>query len=117
MKIQNIYRQGDVLIVRVSKIPKDAKPIKRDKGRAILAYGEITGHAHAIEDAHVKHLLFGDEMYLDLEKQAKVWHEDHNPKKQDSPKKKDQPMILAPGKYRVLHQMEFRRKELVRNID
>lgn len=111
MKTKNIYRQGDVLIIRVNSIPSDAKPAKRDQGRIILAYGEVTGHSHAIEDIHVKAFLSGDLLYLDLEKKAKVWHEDHNPKD------KNLPMELPSGKYRVINQMEFRRKELVRNTD
>ena len=41
-------RQGDVLALGVEAIPEDAKPVTRDRGRVILAYGEVTGHAHAI---------------------------------------------------------------------
>ena len=40
-------RQGDVLLVPASR-PGDAKPVGRDCGRVVLAYGEVTGHAHAI---------------------------------------------------------------------
>lgn len=44
-----IYRQGDVLIERVASIPKTkTTPIARDNGRVVLAYGEVTGHAHAL---------------------------------------------------------------------
>jgi hypothetical protein len=39
------YRQGDVMIERVSEIPKEAK--KLPVGRVILAYGEVTGHHHS----------------------------------------------------------------------
>lgn len=48
----NMYRQGDVLILPAS-VPVNTTPVPRDKGRVILAYGEVTGHAHAIvsEDA------------------------------------------------------------------
>ena len=41
------YRQGDVLLRRVSQLPDGAvKSPKTD--RIVLAYGEVTGHAHAI---------------------------------------------------------------------
>lgn len=41
-------RQGDVFIERV-KIPKgERKPVARDNGRIVLAYGESSGHAHAV---------------------------------------------------------------------
>ena len=46
MKTKQQYRQGDVLIERVSQLPK--QPAKK-KGRVILAHGEVTGHAHEIK--------------------------------------------------------------------
>jgi hypothetical protein len=43
------YRQGDVLITMTGEaIPETAKPLARDRGRCVLAYGEVTGHAHVI---------------------------------------------------------------------
>ncbi|OGT54434.1 MAG: hypothetical protein A3E01_02990 [Gammaproteobacteria bacterium RIFCSPHIGHO2_12_FULL_63_22] len=53
-----MYRQGDVLIVPAKAIPKGVEPISRDKGRVVLAYGEVTGHAHAIKSE--KAALFRD---------------------------------------------------------
>jgi hypothetical protein len=47
----DLYRQGDVLIYRVDGLPRrKLKPVARDSGRIVLAYGETTGHAHAIAD-------------------------------------------------------------------
>lgn len=43
-----IYRQGDVLIMRAPDETPLGKEIPRDRGRVVLAYGELTGHAHAI---------------------------------------------------------------------
>jgi hypothetical protein len=45
------YAQGDVLITKVASLPTGCKPIDRDNGRVILAYGEVTGHAHALSGA------------------------------------------------------------------
>lgn len=42
-------RQGDVLLVPVSALPAGMTPVPLDKGRIVLAYGEVTGHAHAIQ--------------------------------------------------------------------
>lgn len=42
-----MYRQGDVLIERIDKIPSGLKKQKPENGRIILAHGEVTGHAHA----------------------------------------------------------------------
>ena len=41
--------QGDVLIRQVANVPQEAKPVGRDDERVVLAYGEVTGHAHAIK--------------------------------------------------------------------
>lgn len=41
------YRHGDVFLNRIDAIPDGAKPVPSDNGRTILAYGEVTGHAHA----------------------------------------------------------------------
>lgn len=45
-----MFRQGDVLLRPVTKTPGNLKKVPLDKGRVILAYGEVTGHAHAIAD-------------------------------------------------------------------
>lgn len=46
----NQIRQGDVQLEPVSKLPAGCTEIPNDKGRIVLAYGEVTGHAHAIAD-------------------------------------------------------------------
>jgi hypothetical protein len=40
--------QGDVLMFPVAELPANLVPVARDNGRIVLAYGEHTGHAHAI---------------------------------------------------------------------
>jgi hypothetical protein len=40
-------RQGDVLL-RPVKVSSTEKTVHKDKDRVVLAYGEETGHAHAI---------------------------------------------------------------------
>lgn len=47
---QPIIRQGDVLLTPVSELPAGCTKVPLDKGRIVLAYGEVTGHAHAIAD-------------------------------------------------------------------
>lgn len=54
----NMFRQGDVLIVRLEGAAAEAarnkiaagkaKPVDRDGGNVVLAYGEHTGHSHHI---------------------------------------------------------------------
>lgn len=54
-----MYRQGDVLIIPTDRVPeRGAKEIQTTKERVVLAYGEVTGHAHAFYNSRVK--LFHD---------------------------------------------------------
>ena len=58
-----IWRQGDVLIIRKEGERTDTsklKEIPRDDGRVVLAYGEVTGHSHSIVEKGCH--LFLDEM-------------------------------------------------------
>lgn len=44
-----VIRQGDVLLVKIDKLPAGAKPMEPENGRRfVLAHGEVTGHTHAI---------------------------------------------------------------------
>ena len=45
-----MIQQGDVLIKRVAGIPTDAKKVDRKPRGFVLAEGEVTGHAHTIEE-------------------------------------------------------------------
>lgn len=58
----NYAAQGDLLIRRIDSIPKDAKPIKTEKGVFIVAHSE-TGHNHVIaERPNVSMFTTGDPM-------------------------------------------------------
>lgn len=62
-KAPQLFRQGDVLLVAVTLPPRTAKalrPAPRDNGRVVLAYGEVTGHAHAIAEPGVQLLTAPD---------------------------------------------------------
>ena len=48
--LPTILRQGDVLLVAVKGGLPRPVPVSRDHGRVVLAYGEVTGHSHAIAD-------------------------------------------------------------------
>ena len=43
-------QQGDVRLIEVEKLPEGCREVNKDDGLFVLAYGEITGHKHAIED-------------------------------------------------------------------
>ena len=90
-----MVRQGDVLLVPVDAIPEAAKPVARDHGRVVLAYGEATGHAHAISSAAATQLHDDIERYLRLTAAATLQHEEHAA------------IEIAPGSYRIVIQREY----------
>lgn len=92
------YRQGDIFITSVDEIPADVKPIDRDSGRIVLAYGEVTGHAHAILDRDAE--LVGtelDERFLRVLSDGGVdlVHEEHDT------------IHLPAGAYEIRRQREY----------
>lgn len=91
-------RQGDVMLVRTrKKLSAEAKPAARVEGRIVLAYGEVTGHAHAIDDALAE--LFEEKngaLYLKVGPDgAMLRHEEHGA------------IAIEPGTYRVIRQREY----------
>lgn len=46
-------RQGDVLVMTAPRPIGTFKKVARENGDVILAYGEVTGHAHRIENPMV----------------------------------------------------------------
>lgn len=109
------FRQGDVFIERVADdtLPADAVEVARDKGRIVLAYGEVTGHAHAIAGRNAT--LFSrpgtEERWLVIRSSgttiesggAVIRHEEHAP------------ITLEPGVYRVGQQREYS-PQAIRNV-
>ena len=51
-----LYRQGDVLFKRITRLPKGER---KKRENATVAYGESTGHSHAlaVEDREVAEVL------------------------------------------------------------
>ncbi|HKS27108.1 MAG TPA: hypothetical protein VJS44_04785 [Pyrinomonadaceae bacterium] len=100
------FRQGDVLIERVrSNVrSKPHKVVPRDNGRVILAYGEVTGHAHAIADAGVEQFeLETGERFIVTERGVSLSHEEHAT------------IQIPGGTYRVTRQREYSPEE-IRNV-
>ena len=89
------YRQGDVLLVPVEKLPEGCRKESPDGSRVVLAYGEVTGHAHAIDCALATTYQCGAERYLRVQTGAVLRHEEH------------EHMALEPGVYKVVQQREY----------
>jgi hypothetical protein len=51
MKKAKMYRHGDILLIKVSKIPDFVKPYNflREKEDKVILVGETTGHAHRLK--------------------------------------------------------------------
>lgn len=100
-----IYRQGDVLLKKVESVPADAKEMDWTKeGRVVLAYGEVTGHAHAINLNYATMLKTeAGQRFLNIKKGAKLTHEEH--------------ATITPevGSYEVIQQREYT-PQAIRNV-
>jgi len=74
-----IHQQGDVLLNPITKIPSAAKALAPKAGRYILAEGEATGHAHAIEATpDVEVYEHNGTMYLRVKSDTVLRHEEHH---------------------------------------
>ena len=96
-----MFRQGDVLLVRVDGRPEKCTKVKREQGRVILAHGEVTGHAHAIRDkgADLFQAATG-ERFLVMQADGSLTHEEHGT------------IPLAAGTYQVIRQREYSPEEI-----
>lgn len=96
-------RQGDVLLVRVDRVPAKVKRLATN----IVAYGEVTGHAHKIEvDAGDVVLVEDDQgnMFVTVKgTNPRIAHDEHGA------------IPLAEGHYKVVKQREYS-PEKIRNV-
>ena len=103
-----MYRQGDVLVRQVSAIPSDAVSVNNET-RIVLAYGEVTGHAHAIVVDEAQEMTFSEaggvvRRFLKVfERGASLKHEEHST------------IPLPPGLYEIVQQREYSPEE-IRNV-
>ena len=100
------YRHGDVFVREVAAIPPEAQQETRT-GDVILAYGEVTGHAHRIASPQVATWSTGEQRYIAVEgASAELTHEEHGL------------IVIPPGTYEVLIQREYdEEKGWVRVLD
>lgn len=104
MKAKNQYRQGDVFL-KPSGIPSQARPGKTDGRRIVLAYGEVTGHAHAIADIGSVALRETKDgrRFLDVKETTPLTHEEHGA------------IHIDRGSYEIIIQREYTPEE-IRNV-
>ena len=93
-----MYRHGDVLITKVSDIPKGAKK----KVDNVIVYGESTGHAHRLIGGEI--FTKGNAMFLKVTKKGKLVHEEHKT------------IELPKGLYAVIRQREYLTKDMTKIV-
>jgi hypothetical protein len=103
-------RQGDVKIKMISSLPEGTKTDAKDKGVAVLAYGEVTGHKHQVIEGQVNFYTIEDSInmfspkYLEvISETAIVVHEEHTQ------------IPLVKGIYEISIQREYSPEE-IRNV-
>ncbi len=105
-----MFRQGDVLLIPIKKMPAASKleAVPREDGRIILAHGEATGHAHAIKSERAA--LFSDPKLAAIfmhvtDESVALEHDEHGT------------IAIPPGTYRVVRQREYHPTEIKRVED
>ncbi len=96
-------RQGDVMVRQIAAIPASAKEEKPKDGRVVLAYGEVTGHAHAFYGGRVHYFMetgsggVAAKAFIRVagDAPAELKHEEHGT------------IAVPPGDYEVVRQREY----------
>jgi hypothetical protein len=89
--MDEMYRQGDVLLIKIKNLPKDEL---KQKDRVLLT-GETTGHSHRIEGDAVVYTDKNGMQFIQVQKRAQLVHEEHG-------------MIeLEEGNYEMRRQREY----------
>lgn len=82
-KNENQNQQGDVLLLRVKKLPSGCKKVSCDKRGVVLAEGEHTGHHHRSNNSDGLALMEAPDgtrfLVNEGEGPAEITHEEHKP--------------------------------------
>ncbi len=107
-----IFRQGDVLLMRLPELPSEAVMVAPSGPRVILAYGEATGHHHSLAASSARlHTVPGTKpgtqaTILEVaDALAELVHQEHAP------------IPLERGAYAVVLQREYHPQEIRRVAD
>jgi hypothetical protein len=102
----DMIRQGDVLFVPITKLPKGAK---LEKNRKIVAEGEVTGHHHKLVEvdrsAKVQVFSLEDALFAQVAGDVVVTHQEHGA------------LAVDEGLYEIRIQQEYTPQEVRRVMD
>lgn len=103
--MEMLYRQGDVLLMKVKALPDHVQAVEPDARGVVLAEGEVTGHAHTMsaETTTAYRALGMDWIVVDTD--TDLTHQEHDT------------LVIAPGVWRVVHQREYDAGKVRRVID
>lgn len=124
--IDQVARQGDVVLVRVDTLPEGLIETRRDAhGRIVLAHGEKSGHGHAIREKGVTGFRFQstqedpsgvsggvDYVLVGGSEAAHLNHEYASGQMAEH-----HPITLPPGIYKVALQREYSPQAIIRAAD
>lgn len=98
-----MWRHGDIIISKIASIPDEAM----HKQTSVLAWGEITGHSHRVEDPHTAEIYEIDGAFFIrvIGDEARIIHEEHKP------------ITLLKGNYKFWFQREYTPREVRRIAD
>lgn len=104
-----LVRQGDVALIRIEKLPAGCVEVLPEGDRVVLAYGEVTGHCHAVygvtkEAPKVRLWSAGAERFLQVLTRCELVHEEHSA------------AVLEPGTYLLPGQYEHTEENEVRKV-
>lgn len=94
-KNMNIFRQGDLVIKPIEKLPENLKVVSKGN-QFVLAEGEQTGHKHLLVAEKLE--VLQDEKgryYFQLQNNATITHEEHKT------------ITILPGIYEVGNEQEY----------
>lgn len=102
-----IYRQGDILLIKLDKKP-DLKETQKLNSKVIVGLGEATGHKHQIKEHAVFHapsqkdveffaISGGSDVpiFIEITNNTELLHEEHSK------------ISLSPGWYKPIRQREY----------
>jgi hypothetical protein len=103
-----MYRQGDILIFAASETEildaqTNGQPVERENGQLIVAYGESSGHSHAIREDQVEMYRTEQGQYIRAAVPFVLTHEEHGA------------IQIPAGTFRVVRQREYTPRS-IRNI-
>lgn len=94
------YRQGDIFLKHTSEKIENFEEIERENERIVLAYGEVTGHAHAIKSKNAILVKANNKIFLMVLKPVELEHEEHAK------------INLPIGNYEVIRQRQYTPEEI-----